>query len=727
MKDEDHKKAHTYVLLNCKEVEEYVLEFDAIAGELYSGDEVSSVRDEHFAKWFEQRVNTGLSNGSTQHLLILANGPSKFVQSLNGYFVNGYKFHTRKYGEERVTSNHGEHGFLQFDERLKLPHEVTRSEQMCLVTDIIAMEEMGLYRMSGSRGSRRSRGSRGDVDVSHYQETDRACDNYVTLRVLLRVMTLVNHEDDEQELGDKDGNEDHDDDDDDDIDNHDMHDWIFGDNTSHASHRPFISRIGDGFASSEIHRSIGRVLREHLSGPWTTYRKVPQKVVVAMFKRFKVWNTEEWRKKSMSGKDNRSKTDGSGKISRHTGGSIGYDERSLILRVKLGKEPTFLELFLDTHLNKRCKKRLWAVELNVKILDGLQFCTERAKEAYAEYLEEMTKEHGLNFTQDDARIWERLHGNGGPKRVFGIGSSDLSFVVTGTSSSSYGSTPSFVDQQAQQRELVNTSEVNIIFQGSISHGLTIDAQTATKRHVDGLGGLGATVVNALDTAMIMKLDGVVYEADSWIENHLPERISHKVMLFCMITHHMLHLMDLSSTSEASTLQLEFNYLSYLNSEPKYGFEVVKVLEHMKTLPKVEGLVPIYISPSSGEFSGAMKDVKHLLVKNLKPNGLVFVRKLPSGIDGGFSPEMDHHYLSLQYNFTCLGVLLAWNAHTCSHQRHYQDNGRDLLTFEDLENLKLAEDLAKTYFEMYAVTSTGLAPEIAYFSFEVYMVLFAMLM
>ncbi|RZR74693.1 hypothetical protein BHM03_00041458, partial [Ensete ventricosum] len=44
--------------------------------------------------------------------------------------------------------------------------------------------------------------------------------------------------------------------------------------------------------------------------------------------------------------------------------------------------------------------------------------------------------------------------------------------------------------------------------------------------------------------------------------------------------------------------------------------------------------------------------------------------------------------------------------------------RNLLTPEDLENLKLAEDLAKTCFEMYAVTSTGLAPEIAYFHVEV---------
>ena len=43
---------------------------------------------------------------------------------------------------------------------------------------------------------------------------------------------------------------------------------------------------------------------------------------------------------------------------------------------------------------------------------------------------------------------------------------------------------------------------------------------------------------------------------------------------------------------------------------------------------------------------------------------------------------------------------------------------NLLSFEDLENLRLAEDLAKTCFEMYSVTSTGLAPEIAYFHIEV---------
>ncbi|CAH9093466.1 unnamed protein product [Cuscuta epithymum] len=105
---------------------------------------------------------------------------------------------------------------------------------------------------------------------------------------------------------------------------------------------------------------------------------------------------------------------------------------------------------------------------------------------------------------------------------------------------------------------------------------------------------------------------------------------------------------------------------------------MKVLEHIKTLPKHEGLVPIYISPQSGDFSGdnirlgsrgdsyyeylikvwlqqrgsncsylydmymeAMKGVRHLLVRKSVPNGLVFVGELPYGPKGDFVPKMDH--------------------------------------------------------------------------------------
>lgn len=335
------------------------------------------------------------------------------------------------------------------------------------------------------------------------------------------------------------------------------------------------------------------------------------------------------------------------------------------------------------------------------------------------------------------------------------------------------------------------------------------------RGVDGLGGLGATIVDALDTAMIMGADEVVTEAGSWIETHLSHRIKEKgqVNLFettirvlggLLSAYHLSggeqgmnsthmgpksivyletakQLADLllsaftssptpipfsdvvlrdhsahpapdgqSSTSEVSTLQLEFNYLSTVSGDPKYGMEAMKVLEHLKTLPKVEGLVPIYISPHSGEFNGenirlgsrgdsyyeylikvwlqqgaerdgnfkylydmyeeATKGIRHLLVQKSIPKGLIFVGELPSGSKGAFSPKMDHLVCFLP------GTLALGATKGITKEKAMKDN---LLTFEDLENLKLAEDLAKTCFEMYSVTSTGLAPEIAYFHTEDY--------
>ncbi|KAK7303122.1 hypothetical protein RJT34_14023 [Clitoria ternatea] len=335
----------------------------------------------------------------------------------------------------------------------------------------------------------------------------------------------------------------------------------------------------------------------------------------------------------------------------------------------------------------------------------------------------------------------------------------------------------------------------------------------SKLGIDGLGGLGSTVVDALDTAMIMGLDEVVGEAGSWVEQHLSERISNKgqVNLFettirvlggLLSAYHLSggekgmnfthagpkpavyletakNLADrlisaftasptaipfsdvvlhdrsahpapggLSSTSEVSTLQLEFNYLSSVSGDQKYGLEAMKVMDHMKTLPKVEGLVPIYISPQSGQFSGdnirlgsrgdsyyeylikvwlqsgasnnsstsylydmykeAMNGVRHLLVRKSIPSGLVFVGELPYGSNGGFSPKMDH--------LVCfLPGTLALGATKGLTKKRAMENS--MLNFEDLENLKLAEDLTKTCFEMYAVTSTGLAPEIAYFHTE----------
>jgi len=49
----------------------------------------------------------------------------------------------------------------------------------------------------------------------------------------------------------------------------------------------------------------------------------------------------------------------------------------------------------------------------------------------------------------------------------------------------------------------------------------------SQRGVDGLGGLGATIVDSLDTAMIMDIDEVVSEAGVWVEKHLMEKINAK--------------------------------------------------------------------------------------------------------------------------------------------------------------------------------------------------------
>lgn len=339
------------------------------------------------------------------------------------------------------------------------------------------------------------------------------------------------------------------------------------------------------------------------------------------------------------------------------------------------------------------------------------------------------------------------------------------------------------------------------------------------RGVDGLGGLGATVVDSLDTAIIMGADDVVSEASKWIEDNLMKKINEKgqVNLFettirvlggLLSAYHLsggdqagggysgipvtpnktnpdrllevakdladrlllaftssptaipysdVVLRDrsahaspdgLSSTSEATTLQLEFSYLSRISGDPKYDLEAMKVMEHMRTLPTVEGLVPIYISPYSGQFSGenirlgsrgdsyyeyllkvwvqqenyrntslkylfemyteAMRGVKHLLVRKTTPNGLVFVGELPHGQNGAFSPKMDHLVCFLP------GTLALGATKGITKKKALESN---LLTNEDIENLQLAEDLTKTCVEMYFVTSTGLAPEIAYFHIE----------
>ncbi|KAI3509243.1 hypothetical protein L1887_24368 [Cichorium endivia] len=102
--------AHNYVLINCVEVLPFIRLFESYASQRQPDiDTVDGAferfRDLHFAKWFEQHVSH--ESDISQHLKGLARGPLRHARSYKGYFVNGYKFHTEKYGDGRVTHNSG--------------------------------------------------------------------------------------------------------------------------------------------------------------------------------------------------------------------------------------------------------------------------------------------------------------------------------------------------------------------------------------------------------------------------------------------------------------------------------------------------------------------------------------------------------------------------------------------------------------------------------------------
>lgn len=199
----------------------------------------------------------------------------------------------------------------------------------------------------------------------------------------------------------------------------------------------------------------------------------------------------------------------------------------------------------------------------------------------------------------------------------------------------------------------------------------------------------------------------------------------------------------SSTAEVATLQLEFKYLAALTNDPRYWKAVENVMLVIESLPKLDGLVPIFISPISGKFEGseirlgsrgdsyyeyllkqylqtnrtepsyrrawdeAVAGIKKRLVAYSKPHNLTFVGELPQGASSHtIHPKMDH--------LVCfLGGALALGA--SPDGKLITD--RSKLTDLQREDLKLAEELTHTCYEMYRVQATGLAPEIVYFNTE----------
>ncbi|XP_060534840.1 endoplasmic reticulum mannosyl-oligosaccharide 1,2-alpha-mannosidase [Cylas formicarius] len=293
-------------------------------------------------------------------------------------------------------------------------------------------------------------------------------------------------------------------------------------------------------------------------------------------------------------------------------------------------------------------------------------------------------------------------------------------------------------------------------------------------------GLGLSIVDSLDTMYIMGLKEEYAEARDWVDKHLTFDVNRDVNLFevtirilggllsvyhftkddlylkkatdlgdrlmpCfesdsgvpysdvnLFTHkaHAPKWSPDSSTSEVTTIQLEFRYLSWVTGDPKYETAVLKVSRLIHALEKKDGLVPIFINANTGQFRSyatvtlgargdsyyeyllkqwiqteksldylvndyveAVDGIRKHLVRKTVPNGFVFVGELLGG-GKDFKPKMDH--------LTCyLPGTLALGAHNGLSRAHAD----------------LADDLMTTCYQTYAQQPTFLAPEITYFNIQ----------
>ncbi|KAL2366795.1 hypothetical protein RJZ56_000380 [Blastomyces dermatitidis] len=197
----------------------------------------------------------------------------------------------------------------------------------------------------------------------------------------------------------------------------------------------------------------------------------------------------------------------------------------------------------------------------------------------------------------------------------------------------------------------------------------------------------------------------------------------------------------SSTAEATTVQLEFKYLAKLTGEPNYWEKVEKVMEVVEGNGREDGLVPIFIQPTTGKFMGqnirlgsrgdsyyeylikqylqtsreepiyldmwneALTGIRKHLITYTKHASLTVLGERPNGLRHELVPKMDH-LVCFMPGTIALG---ATGGLPISQARKSPDWGR-----KQEEEILLARELMKTCWATYVATATGLAPEITYF-------------
>ncbi|KAM0564223.1 hypothetical protein ACHAPJ_000433 [Fusarium lateritium] len=203
-------------------------------------------------------------------------------------------------------------------------------------------------------------------------------------------------------------------------------------------------------------------------------------------------------------------------------------------------------------------------------------------------------------------------------------------------------------------------------------------------------------------------------------------------------------MGASSTAEATTVQLEFKYLAKLTGEKDYWDKVEKVMKVVDDNGAQDGLVPIFIFATSGEFKGenirlgsrgdsyyeylikqylqtnkqepiylemwdeALQGVRKHLVTYTSNSQFTIIGERPSGLDMPLSPKMDH-LVCFMPGTMALAVTGGLT----------EAEARKLPTWskKNEEDMQLARELTETCWGTYKYMATGLSAEITYFTID----------
>ncbi|KAK3940050.1 mannosyl-oligosaccharide alpha-1 2-mannosidase [Diplogelasinospora grovesii] len=201
-------------------------------------------------------------------------------------------------------------------------------------------------------------------------------------------------------------------------------------------------------------------------------------------------------------------------------------------------------------------------------------------------------------------------------------------------------------------------------------------------------------------------------------------------------------MGASSTAETTTLQLEFKYLAKLTGEKLFWDKAEKVMQLVDDNGAKDGLVPIYIYATTGQFRGdnirlgsrgdsyyeylikqylqtnkketvyqdmwreALQGVRKHLVTYTEPSGFTIIGERPNGLKGDISPKMDH-----------LVCFMPGTIALAATGGLAEKEARKLPTWtkQDDADMQLARELMQTCWGMYKWMATGLAAEITYFN------------